>query len=75
MSILCGNSCSWVSWMRPAYKLGFFDNKTKNDIWKNYWNGTGNIGLELPDVKPERKIYSSSVIFEYLIEGKLVLIE
>ncbi len=63
-----------VSLMRTAYKHGFFDNKTKNDIWKNYWDGTGDIDLELP-VGSERKIRSSGVIFEYLIEGKLVLIE
>ncbi|MBA7520522.1 hypothetical protein ES705_12618 [subsurface metagenome] len=64
-----------VSLMRTAYILGFFDDKTKDDIWKNYWNGTGDIVLELPDVESERKIYRSSEIFEYLIEGKLVLIE
>ena len=64
-----------VSVMRTAYKRGFFDDKTKNDIWKNYWNGTEGIDLELPDVESERKKYHSGVIFEYLIEGKLVLIE
>jgi len=64
-----------VSYMRLAYIRGFFDDKTKNDIWKNYWNGTGDIDLELPDVESERKIHHSGEIFEYLIEGKLVLIE
>ena len=64
-----------VSLMRTAYIRGFFDDKTKNDIWKCYWNGTGNIDLELPDVESERKICNSGEIFEYLIEGKLVLIE
>jgi len=64
-----------VSLMRIANIISFSDNKTKNDIWKNYWDGTGDIDLELPDVVSERKIYSSSVIFEYLIEGKLVLVE
>ena len=64
-----------VSLMRGAYDLGFIDDETKNDIWKNYWNGTGDIDLELPDVESERKIYHSGEIFEYLIEGKLVLIE
>lgn len=64
-----------VSLMRTAYKRGFFDDKTKDDIWKNYWNGTGDINLELLDVESERKINPSGEIFEYLIEGKLVLIE
>ncbi len=64
-----------VSLMRTAYKIGFFDDKTKDDIWKKYWNGTGDIDLELPDVESERKIYHSGEIFEYLIEGKPVLIE
>lgn len=64
-----------VSLMRAAYILGFFDDETKDDIWKNYWNGTGDIDLELPDVESERKIYHSGEIFEYLIEGKLNLIE
>lgn len=64
-----------VSLMMTAYIRGFFDDETKNDIWKNYWDGTGDIDLELPDVESERKIYNSGEIFEYLIEGKLVLIE
>ena len=64
-----------VSLMRAAYIIGFFDDKTKNDIWKEYWNGTGDIDLELPDVVSERKIHHSGEIFEYLIEGQLVLIE
>lgn len=64
-----------VSLMRGAYIRGFFDDKTKDDIWKKYWNGTGNIDLELPDAESERKIYNSGEISEYLIEGKLVLIE
>ena len=64
-----------VSLMRTAYIRGFFDDETKDDIWKNYWNGTGDIDLELPDVESERKIYHSGKIFEYLIEGKLLLIE
>jgi hypothetical protein len=64
-----------VSLMRGAYIRGFFDDETKDDVWKNYWNGTGNIDLELPDVKSKRKTYRSGEIFEYLIEGKLVLIE
>ncbi len=64
-----------VSLMRAAYIRGFFDDGTKNDVWKNYWNGTGDIDLELPDVESERKIYPSGEIFEYLIEGKLVFIE
>jgi len=64
-----------VSWMRTAYKRGFFDDKTKDDIWKNYWNGTADVDLELPDVEYGREIYPSGEIFEYLIEGKVELIE
>ncbi len=62
-----------VSLARLAYKKGWSDDNTKNRLWKSYWEGRGNIEMELPDVELNRITWSSGEIFEYLIEGKLVL--
>lgn len=63
-----------VSLERTANRISMTSQETQNSIWSSYWDGSGNIKLELPTVQG-RKEYSSGVIWEYLIEGRLELIE
>lgn len=65
-----------VSSARFAYKYSTLEEDTIEKISKSYWSGAGNIALELPstDLK-ERLQVNSGVIWEYLIEGQLILKE
>lgn len=63
-----------ISLERTANKISMTSEETQNHIWSSYWNGIGNIKLELPTVEG-RKIFDSGVIWEYLIEGRLELNE
>jgi hypothetical protein len=64
-----------VSLARTAYRISYSDMNELDHLWKHYWNGGGDIQMELPDPNCSRTIYSSGEIFEYLIEGTVVLIE
>ena len=69
-----------VSLARKAYRVGMLEPQDKHALWRSYWDGTGNVKMELPDARWldnrvlwERKTYESGVLWEYLIEGQLVL--
>ena len=64
-----------VSLARTAYRVGMLDNDTINLIWFNYWSGKGEIEMELPIPYPSKKKFKADEVFEYLVEGKIVLIE
>jgi hypothetical protein len=46
-----------------------------NYIWESYWKGRGAIHIELMDATLQRNIHNSGEIFEYLIDGAVVLSE
>jgi len=64
-----------ISLARTAYRVGMLDNDTINTIWFNYWSGKVEIEIELPIPYPNKESFMSDEMFEYLIEGKMVLIE
>ncbi len=51
-----------VSLARLAYKISMISNDTINNIWKSYWNSSGNIEMELPNVEGGRQIHNSGEI-------------
>ncbi len=62
-----------VSLAKLAYKISMISNDSIDNLLKSYWSGVGNIEMELPDAEVGRHNYNSGEIWEYLIEGKLVL--
>ena len=64
-----------VSLSRHAYKVSMLDEKTVGDFWKSYWQGDGNVALELPMADFSRKVCQSGLLWEYLIEGRVQLVE
>jgi len=64
-----------VSLARLAYRISYFDKKGADNLWKHYWDGGGNIQMELPNANLSRTKTDSGEIFEYLIEGAVVLDE
>lgn len=63
-----------MSLARLANKSSSIDQQTNNLIYGSYWEGKGNIEMELPDYSGKRGIKSSSEIWEYLIEGAVIAI-
>lgn len=47
------------------------DSEIQNTIWNHYWSGKGDIKIQVD----EGEIVNSGIIWEYLIEGRLTLIE
>ena len=66
-----------VSLSRDMYKNVHLSEDTVLDIWDYYWGGGGNLKISGPnmEVLGLRKYYNSDVLYEYLIEGRLDLIE
>lgn len=64
-----------VSLARHAYKVSMINTEGIEHIWRQYWSGRGNIQMELPAEDFSRKVYESGLIWEYLIEGRVHLIE
>lgn len=62
-----------VSLARHAYLVSSSSDETSAAIWGAYWSGQGSLQMELPDENLQRKTYDSGQIWEYLIEGRLVL--
>ena len=62
-----------VSLARRAYRISYSEKNELDNLWKHYWNGGGNIQMELPDANFSRTKYDSGEIFEYLIEGTVVI--
>jgi len=63
-----------ISLERYANRVSMQNQNSLDEIGKAYWTGIGNIQMELPTVN-ERKVFNSEIIWEYLIEGRLELIE
>ncbi|MEZ4780549.1 MAG: hypothetical protein R2816_02855 [Flavobacteriaceae bacterium] len=63
-----------ISLERYANNISILDAKTQDRIWKSYWNGFGNIQIELPIINGRKK-NDSGVIWEYLIEGILKIVD
>ncbi len=63
-----------VSLDRYAQRVSFCDLNTTNQIWNSYWRGIGNIEMELPTINGRQK-FESDEIWEYLIEGRIEVIE
>lgn len=62
-----------VSLGRSCYMSSIIqDSKTQNDFWDSYWAGKGNITIESTKLAEVHKI-DSGIIWEYLIEGRLII--
>lgn len=59
-----------VSVMRTSYRLGTWAPDVLDTIWSAYWNGTGDVTVEVPVPPPTlRQEVPSGCIWEYLIDG------
>jgi len=63
------NNMEIISYMR-GLDCRFFSREDQNRIYEHYWEGKGNLRL----VK-NNKEYNTGIIYEYLIEGILELVE
>ncbi len=63
-----------VSLERYANTISSLDAETQQQIWASYWNGIGNIKMELPTINGSQD-FESEIIWEYLVEGILQLID
>lgn len=64
-----------ISLMRRAERQGSWDQEEQEKIWHHYWSGAGSLDLEIPTDGVNKEKVSSGVIWEYLIEGRVELIE
>jgi len=67
-----------VSLMRFAYPNASWSREERDAIWRHYWSGGGSFKVEIPvirDDSPGRQWFKSGEIWEYLIEGRLELID
>lgn len=63
-----------VSLYRYATRVSMMDTLTVEKIWNAYWTGQSDMQLELPTING-RQTFKSGVIWEYLIEGQIQLVE
>ncbi len=63
-----------VSLERYANRVSNLDQNAQNTIWQSYWTGFGEIQMELPTVN-DRQLFNSGLIWEFLIEGRITLVE
>lgn len=64
-----------ISLMRTVERQASWGHEEQVKIWHHYWMGGANIDLELPTDGGDFERISSGVIWEYLIEGRVELIE
>jgi hypothetical protein len=67
-----------ISLMRSAYPRASWSREERDAIWRHYWSGGGSLKVEIPVIRndaPAREWFESGEIWEYLIEGRLELIE
>ena len=67
-----------ISLMRFAYPKASWSREERDAIWKHYWSGVGSLKVEIPVIRddaPTREWFESGEIWEYLIEGRLELID
>lgn len=65
-----------ISLMRTVEMQSTWPQVEQEKIWQHYWSGGADLSVEIPmESGGERKIVSSGVIWEYLIEGRLELLK
>jgi hypothetical protein len=64
-----------VSLTRTANNISVLSIETIQKIWDSYWAGKGNISLELPMLDGNMATIESGVLWEYLVEGILTLVD
>ncbi|HVC62130.1 MAG TPA: hypothetical protein VND19_17420 [Acetobacteraceae bacterium] len=67
-----------VSLMRSVYAGASWSEDERSGIWKHYWSGGGGLAVEVPAIEndtPTRRKVDCGEIWEYLIEGRLQLID
>lgn len=62
-----------VSLARQAYLVSSVAEREDRTLWGSYWSGARSIQMELPDENLQPRICQSGELWEYLIEGRLVL--
>lgn len=62
-----------ISLQRYAESIAMIDQENQIRIWESYWNSFGEIELELPTLNSGRRKFKSGVLWEYLVEGILML--
>jgi hypothetical protein len=66
-----------ISLMRSVYPRASWSRAERDNIWRHYWSGGGTLKVEIPiicDGSPRRQWFESGEIWEYLIEGRLELV-
>ena len=67
-----------VSLMRYVYPRAGWSREDRDRIWRQYWSGGGSLNVEIPIIRegaPHRQWVESGEIWEYLIEGRLELLD
>ena len=64
-----------VSLMKYANRISMIDLETNDYIWTKYWQGESIPGMEALLSGGQRKVIPCEEILEYLIEGKVALID
>lgn len=65
-----------VSLMRLGTRVGTWEAATLDAIWRHYWNGGGELEIELPSGPDFEYVkHDSGVCWEFLIEGGLQVLE
>ncbi len=62
-----------VSLARQAYLTSQFNEDSVTSLWRDYWSGKGNLAMNLVDEKLQPRVCQSGELWEYLIEGEMVL--
>jgi hypothetical protein len=66
-----------VSLMRSTYPRASWSREDRDNIWRHYWSSRGALQVEIPVIRngaPTRQWFESGEIWEYLIEGRLELV-
>jgi hypothetical protein len=63
-----------VSWERTANRISSLDQNTQKLIWSTYWSGKTGDAFDLPLIN-NREIFKIETLWEYLIEGRIKLVE
>lgn len=67
-----------VSLMRCVYPMASWSREQRDAIWRHYWAGGVTLKVEVPvicDDTPSHQSRESGEIWEYLIEGRLELVD
>jgi hypothetical protein len=67
-----------VSLMRLVYPGAIWSREDRDSIWRQYWQGGGCLRVEIPVVRGDaftRQWFECGEIWEYLVEGRLELVD